>query len=66
MVIFPQFSVCGTAEYHMTRWVLPEVQTFPDLAAFQRAAGHSSPKCEAGDALLGGYSELKLGRRQFG
>ena len=43
----------------------PEVQSFPDMAQFQlSAAGHSSPKCELGETLLGGYTELKLGPAQ--
>eukprot|EP00435_Cladocopium_sp_Y103_P050584 s194_g15.t1 len=41
---------------------LNEVQSFPDMAKFHSAAGgHSSPKCELGETLLGGYTELKLG-----
>ena len=45
----------------------PEVQSFADMAQFQLSAdGHSSPKCELGETLLGGYTELKLGPAQGG
>ena len=45
----------------------PEVQSFPDMAQFQLSAdGHSSPKCELGETLLGGYTEQKLGPAQGG